>query len=141
MPSYDLTRHATNFRKQYAGVRMQQGRILTDDDFNEHARLEAERERRTLTEVIGPAGTPDNGFAISNPSTTGGSLDFTIGAGTMYVGGLRLEMAEPETYLLQHDWLRRPAITTRDAERLDSGQSGRQGGRVRAVRADPDLYQ
>jgi hypothetical protein len=119
MPSYDLTRHATNFRKQYAGVRMQQGRILTDDDFNEHARLEAERERRTLTEVIGPAGTPDSGFAISNPTTTGGSLDFTIGAGTMYVGGLRLEMAEPETYLLQHDWLRRPAITTPDAERLD----------------------
>jgi hypothetical protein len=119
MPSYDLTRHATNFLKQYQAVRMQQGRILTDDDFNEHARLEAERERRTLTEVIGPAGTPDGGFAISGASGAGGVLDFTIGAGTIYVGGLRLEMAEPETYLLQHDWLRRPLIPAPGAERLD----------------------
>jgi hypothetical protein len=108
MSTIDLTRHATDFRKHYAGVRLQQGRVLTDDDFNEAARIDQEDMRRTRVHVIGAAGSPDGGFLITPVLTTTGLPDLTIGAGTLYLGGLRLEMRPAETYRLQRDWLRRP---------------------------------
>ena len=49
MATVDLSRHATNFRKHLDSLRMKQGGILTDDDFNESerlARLEAARLKR-----------------------------------------------------------------------------------------------
>ena len=119
MATVDLSRHATNFRKHFDSLRMKQGGILTDDDYNESERLDQEDERRTRVDVIGPVGTPDGGFLISNPTAPGGVLDFDIGAGTMYVGGQRLEMESPETYRTQHDWLRVPAIPAPAAPRTD----------------------
>lgn len=108
MATIDVSRHATEFRKHYAGVRMQQGRVLTDDDFNEAARLDQEDTRRTRIDVVGPTGSPDGGFKIGSLTTAGGVGNFTIGAGTLYLGGLRLEMHQPETYRLQRDWIRQP---------------------------------
>ena len=35
MPNIDISRDATDLRKHYDRVQMQQGRVLTDDDFNE----------------------------------------------------------------------------------------------------------
>jgi hypothetical protein len=119
MATVDLSRHATSFRKQYDSLRMKQGGILTDDDFNESERLDQEDERRTRIDVIGPAGTPDGGFLISSPTAAGGVLDFTIGAGTLYLGGLRLEMNVAETYRTQRDWLRVPPIPVPAAARTD----------------------
>ena len=56
MSTIDLSRDATDPRKRYAGVRMQQGRVLTDDDFNEAAVLDAEEMRRTRLDAIGAYG-------------------------------------------------------------------------------------
>jgi hypothetical protein len=113
MATTDLSRHATDFRKHYAGVRMQQGRVLTDDDFNEHARLEAEDLRRTRIDTIGPVGSPDDGFLITNPviDTTTNRPTFTITAGTFYLGGQRLTLEADEYYQLQKDWLQNGAST------------------------------
>ena len=111
MATIDLSRQATDFRKHYAGVRMQQGRVLTDDDFNEAARLDEEDMRRTRVHVIGAAGSPDAGFQVTNPVVVGGVADFTIAAGTLYLGGLRLEMSPAETYRTQKDWLRQTAAS------------------------------
>jgi Family of unknown function (DUF6519)/Right handed beta helix region len=119
MPSIDLSRFATDFRKHYNSVRMQQGRVLSEDDFNEGARLDQEDERRTRIHVIGPSGSPDGGFLIGNPTAAGGVADFTIGAGTMYVGGLRLELQSPESYRSQQDWLRPDPIPLPGASRFD----------------------
>jgi hypothetical protein len=105
MATEDISRNATSPRKRYAGVRLQQGRVTTDDDFNEAARLDSEDRRRALLDVIGPAGTSDLGFAIGNPRINAhGDLDFDIGAGTMYLGGERLE-SFGEAYTEQTDWL------------------------------------
>jgi hypothetical protein len=105
MATEDISRNATSPRKRYAGVRLQQGRVTTDDDYNEGARLDAEQTRRTVLDLIGPAGSPDSGFAIGNPRiNTHGDLDFDIGAGSLYLGGLRLE-SFGETYTQQTDWL------------------------------------
>jgi hypothetical protein len=105
MATIDLSRHATNFAKHFDGARMQQGRMLTDDDFNDHANLDSEESRKTRVHVIGPSGTPDNGFAITAPQVLNGQLTFVIKAGTLYLGGLRLVAEQDEYYHLQKDWL------------------------------------
>ena len=65
MPNIDISRDATDLRKHYDRVHMQQGRVLTDDDFNEAERLDAEDARRVRVDVIGPAGSPDDGFKLN----------------------------------------------------------------------------
>ena len=85
MPNIDISRDATDPRKHYDRVQMQQGRVLTDDDFNEAERLDAEDSRRVRVDVIGPAGSPDDGFKLK---TVG--ADLVLSAGTYYTGGLRL---------------------------------------------------
>ena len=108
MATVDLSRFATEFRKRYTGVGAQQGRVLTDDDNNERDRLHGEDERRSRIDIIGPTGSPDHGFQVSNPHLTGGRIDFDILPGTLYLGGLRLEQDQPETFQLQLDWLQWP---------------------------------
>jgi hypothetical protein len=105
MPNIDISRDATDLRKHYDGVHMQQGRVLTDDDFNEAARLDAEDERRVRVDVIGPAGSPDDGFRLK---VNAGQL--LLSAGTYYTGGLRLELEADEAFNLQRDWLQQGTV-------------------------------
>lgn len=113
MSAYDISRFSFDPRKHYDSVRMQQGRVLTDDDWNENERIEAEEQRRTRTEIIGPFGSPDRGFKIEHLRTDEGEIDFDILPGSLHLGGLRLEMdpvvqedgPEPETFRTQRDWL------------------------------------
>src|SRR5438093_13510839 len=100
MPNIDISRDATDLRKHYDRVQMQQGRVLTDDDFNEAERLDAEDARRVRADVIGPAGSPDDGFRLKNVAG-----QVLLSAGTFYVGGLRLELEHDEPFNLQKDWL------------------------------------
>ena len=105
MATIDLSRSATDFRKHYKSVRAQQGRVFIDDDYNENERIHGEDERRSRVDIIGPAGTPDNGFLITNPTVTGGHIDFDINPGTFYLGGLHLELEQLEKFQVQSDWL------------------------------------
>jgi hypothetical protein len=104
MPNIDISRDETDLRKHYDRVHMQQGRVLTDDDFNESERLDAEDSRRVRVDVIGPAGSPDNGFKLKVVGT-----ELMLNAGTFYVGGLRLELENDEAFNLQKDWLQQGA--------------------------------
>jgi uncharacterized protein DUF6519 len=104
MPNIDISRDATDLRKHYSGVHMQQGRVLTDDDFNEAERLDAEDARRVRVDVIGPAGSPDDGFRLKI-GVIGGVSQVVLTAGQYYVGGLRLELEQDEPFNLQRDWL------------------------------------
>src|SRR5688500_530809 len=103
MPNIDITRDATDLRKHYDRVQMQQGRVLTDDDFNEAERLDAEDARRVRVVVIGPAGSPDDGFRLKVVAN-----NLTLTAGTYYVGGLRLELEADELFNVQRDWIQQP---------------------------------
>ena len=105
MSTIDLTRQISDYRKHYAGVRHQQGRVLTDDDFNEAAVIDAEELRRTRIHTIGAYASPDLGFLPKSFSVVGGKVDFQISAGELYLGGLRLAMDEDERFLEQKDWL------------------------------------
>lgn len=128
MATGDISRNAFDPNKHYSGVRMQQGRVITDDDWNANERIEDEDHRRARVDIIGPAGTPDDGFRIDNPTIdTNNNIDFDILAGSFYLGGLRLEMekmAEVETFLTQKDRLQQPdnlpkGPTTGTVERFD----------------------
>lgn len=111
MSTIDLSRNGTDFRKHYDGVRMQQGRVLTDDEFNEAAQLDAEDMRRTRLDVIGAYGSPDLGFALKSPVLEADKPSFTLAAGTLYLGGLRLSLEADESFPLQKDWLSFDAAT------------------------------
>ena len=92
--SYDPSRH-------WRGVINQQGRVTLEADWNEAAAIAAEDDRAQLVDVIGPAGTPDDGYRI----TVDGSGDLTIQHGTMYVGGERMVLDTDLDYAQQPDWI------------------------------------
>ncbi|HEY4330245.1 MAG TPA: DUF6519 domain-containing protein, partial [Phycisphaerae bacterium] len=127
MPS-DISRRDDDLHHHYQGVVMQQGRVILDRDFNELRQIIDRRIEVDALDFVGPSGTPDNGFAIGAPvsaasppiftrrllSPPAGPVgDFSIGAGTMYVGGQRAvfpigdigQSAPAYSYSNQPNWL------------------------------------
>lgn len=102
----DRARVSYNPRQQYRSVVMQQGRVTLEADWNESQAILGEELRHETLDIIGPAGTPDNGYEIV---VTGKvpvpPFDFTVSAGTMYVGGVRLVLDTAVQYSNQPDWL------------------------------------
>jgi photosystem II stability/assembly factor-like uncharacterized protein len=62
----DFTRIPSRRSRRYSGVRLQQGRVQLDADFNEQVEIDTRRDRLTARDVIGPVGAPEEGggFAI-----------------------------------------------------------------------------
>ncbi len=111
MGTFDISRINFDAKKHYASARMQQGRVLTDDDWNEDKRIAEFERKESLIDIIGPYGTPDDGFHIENlrldldSSGNPNLINFDIEPGTMYLGGLKLDLETKETFRLQKDWL------------------------------------
>jgi hypothetical protein len=127
--SSDKSRSPSDRYYDYTGVVSQQGRVIVDRDFNALQNIIDSRVEADALDIIGPCGTPDDGFAISLIETsppsvlqsppsvlqsppTGHSLDFLIAPGTMYVGGQRVVFpprpaGHPITYSYfdQPDWI------------------------------------
>jgi hypothetical protein len=61
----------------YRSVVSQQGRVTVEADANEAEDIRSAELRAELIEIIGPTGTPDDGFKISLPGR--GAFDFAIG--------------------------------------------------------------
>jgi Family of unknown function (DUF6519) len=82
----DNTRDTFDRTKHYSGVRMQQGRVQTDADWNEQIDLAEDRIETEAGHVIGACGAPihDAGFALVLPKGRG----LEIGAGAYYVDGI-----------------------------------------------------
>ena len=97
----DIARTSFDTARAYTGVVPQQGRVTLEAEENEERSILADERRRELLEIVGPGGTPDDGYAVSSAS----GFDLTIGPGTMYVGGMRVELDAPITYGAQPDWL------------------------------------
>lgn len=87
--SGDFSRLSFDPKRHYAAVELQQGRPLTDADWNEQAALTERRVRVGMLDTVGravvPRTTPE-GFRIT---LDGGQL--AIGRGRMYVDGLLVE--------------------------------------------------
>lgn len=124
--SSDKSRSASDRSGDYTGVVSQQGRVIVDRDFNALQDIIDRRVDGDALDIIGPSGTPDDGFAISlleaSPPASpprglfsppiGHGFDFLIAPGTMYVGGQRIVFpARPAghpitySYFDQPDWI------------------------------------
>jgi photosystem II stability/assembly factor-like uncharacterized protein len=57
----DFTRIPTRRSRRFSGVRLQQGRVQLDADFNEQVEIGARRDRLTARDVIGVVGAPEEG--------------------------------------------------------------------------------
>ncbi|PRQ03165.1 DUF6519 domain-containing protein [Enhygromyxa salina] len=109
MATQDISRFLHQPNKHYASAQMQQGRVITDADFNEASMIEAEDLRASLVDIVCTRGTPNDGMLVS--SVVDDAYDFTLAAGSYYIGGLRFAVdAVPapdpaQTLLRQSDWL------------------------------------
>jgi len=85
----DITRSTFDRTKHYSGVRMQQGRVQMDADWNEQLDIGDHLRRVADNDIIGPNGVPsgsDGGFAVS---VAAGNLQ--ISKGRIYVAGTLCE--------------------------------------------------
>jgi Family of unknown function (DUF6519) len=84
----DRARVSYNPKQQYRSVVMQQGRVTLEADFNEELAIAGEELHKETLDIVGPSGTPDNGYLVA--PLTSPPFDIFVGPGTMYVGGLRV---------------------------------------------------
>lgn len=115
----DFTRSTYRPEKHYSSVRMQQGRVQLDADWNEQLDISAHRAETESRDVIGSCGSPRStaGFALAIGQThlpaaqqgaaaqylPLGSGDFFISAGRYYADGLLCENEGPLPYTQQPD--------------------------------------
>ena len=87
----DFTRDTFDSRKHYNSVRMQQGRVQLDADWNEQLTIQSYLDRTTRVDVIGLCGVPmhHSGFRID---VTPDDKDLTIEPGRIYVDGILCEL-------------------------------------------------
>ena len=87
----DFSRSSFDRAKDFSLVRMQQGRVFTDADWNEQGDILRTADRAAIADIIGHAGFPqdDPGFGLTLANPSGALL---IGPGTGYVAGVRHEL-------------------------------------------------
>jgi hypothetical protein len=97
----DRARISLDPSRQYRAIVKQQGRVTLEADDNEASSLAENALDADALDFVGPAGTPDDGYAIG---PAGAPFDFAVGAGTMYVGGVRVARPGQITYGGQTEW-------------------------------------
>jgi|GEM_PF-1481162 len=91
----DFTRFTFRRADHYSGVRLQQGRVQVDADWNEQVDLQLDRERVEIRDVVGLVGAPwaEPGFGVVPlPLVLPGGHDFALSPGRMYVDGILVEV-------------------------------------------------
>ncbi|MEX2261846.1 MAG: right-handed parallel beta-helix repeat-containing protein [Bryobacteraceae bacterium] len=125
MPNADITRYLNQPRKHYSGSRLQQGRSILDSDFNEGAEAASDDLRDSLIDVIGAAGSTNDGFlpalkvgdTVTSKLVRFGAftqayvLDYPLKSGSMYVGGALWEQTDSEPVIFQREFLQMGAAT------------------------------
>ena len=102
----DFTRSTFDPKKHYSSVRMQQGRLQLDADWNEQVDIQAHLNQAQIRDLIGLSGVPksknnEKGFEISCISS---KKDFKIACGRIYVDGILCELDQDITYASQPDY-------------------------------------
>ncbi len=87
----DFSRFTFRPGKRYTSVRLQQGRVTLDSDWNEQAAIREDLERVRFEDIVGTSAVPcGEGFSVRH---RGNGL--TLSAGRIYAGGLACELDEP----------------------------------------------
>ncbi len=93
----DFSRATFDRRRHFSSVLLQQGRVLTDADFNEQAAIQQDFLRRFVVDLVGPRWRVGDGFTL----TAAGPDDFAIAPGRFYLGGLPCANDAPCTWRTQ----------------------------------------
>lgn len=98
----DFTRSTFKPQKHYSSVRMQQGRVQIDADWNEQIEIQEHLDQTQARDVIGLCGVPkgSGGFAIG---VSEDGADLTIAAGRIYVDGVLCENEQMVRFTQQPD--------------------------------------
>ena len=99
----DFSRSSFSPGKRYTSVRMQQGRVQLDSDWNEQADILRHAIAAQARDLVGAAAGPgeDAGFALELAARAvdgAERLDLAIGRGCYYVDGLRCDNDAPLWY-------------------------------------------
>ncbi len=96
----DFTRNTHRPKKHYRSVRMQQGRVQLDADWNEQLDISGRRTEIETVDVAGSCAAPmkEGGFKLE-----GGAGVLTISRGRIYVDGLLAENENPVGISAQPD--------------------------------------
>src|SRR6185436_7729127 len=114
--SGDYSRFTDRPLRRYTGVRMQQGRVQLDSDWNEEVAILKRRWETQAEDTFGPCAVPQettpDGFKVT-PSGT----DLQLGAGRIYIHGRLAEIfpnekvgSDPVSYLHQPFYPQPPAL-------------------------------
>jgi hypothetical protein len=101
----DLARISFDPGRQYRAVIAQQGRVTLEADVNEASAVASEALRLGTFNIIGPVGTPDDGYKVM-PGPNPGEIE--VRSGVMYLGGWRLTLDHNVNIAAQPDWLDQP---------------------------------
>lgn len=98
----DFSRMTFDPLKGYMQVRMQQGRVQLDSDWNEQVEIQTYFLRRLARDLIGPHGGPAGSFVLTPKKNAGGDVNgFTLSTGHYYVDGTPVENPGEYTYPLE----------------------------------------
>ena len=99
----DFSKLPFNPKKHFSSVRMQQGRVLLDSDWNEQVDIQGHLSETTHADIIGQSGGPqgDAGFGISIDD--GNENNLLIGCGRYYVNGVLAVNEEEVSFEQQTD--------------------------------------
>ncbi len=111
----DFTRLTFQPKKHYTTVRMQQGRLQLDADWNEQVDIQTYLQQQQARNIIGVAGVPKpestdgNGFEIHITPNNSGTNDsqkqnLEISAGNIYVDGILCELETSTLFTQQSDY-------------------------------------
>lgn len=101
----DFSRLTFDPNKHFSSVRLQQGRVQLDADWNEWVDLVLYQMLARQVDALGPAGGPSEapGFAISVSAGEDGQPQVQIGPGHYYVDGVLCQNENPLAYDAQPD--------------------------------------
>ena len=116
----DRARISFDRTREYRSLVAQQGRVTLEADVNEQAVIASEALRLETIDIIGPTGTPDNGYLVSIDANG----EITVGSGIMYVGGWRMRFAQPVPIDNQPEWI---------DQAIDAAEKRRRGDYVIAL--------
>jgi hypothetical protein len=98
----DISRDTFQSTDKYASVRLQQGRVLVDADWNEQVDIRSYQDRQAVVDAIGESGAPvrNPGLAVS---AIGGGSGLSAAPGRYYIEGIAVDTDAAIDFTSQSD--------------------------------------